>query len=172
MKDSFLSRIAFFIVGRCLMVYLLLSLCGCSAQRGVLTVQKDSVRTVISERVVYRDTVIHVPVPAEQDHAVLQDTDTSRLSTSLAESEAFVLEGKLHHTLRNKSELLQPINIKMPELVRQTEHSHLAARTITVEVERELTRWQKFIQAIGLGAFVAACAAVIYMVVRFVRKFI
>ena len=151
---------------------ILLVMVGCSTPRIAIDSQKDSIRTVISERVVYRDTVIHVPVPAEQDRAVLQDTDTSRLATSLAESEAFVRGGKLHHTLRNRSEQLQPINLKIPERVQRTEHSRLAARTITVEVERELTIWQKFLQALGLGAFVAACAAFLYMAIRIVRKFI
>lgn len=134
--------------------------------------QRDSVRTVITDRIVYRDTVIYVPVPAESDRAVLQDTDTSFLRTSLAESEAFVSGGKLHHSLRNRNEHLQPISLKIPERVQHTDHSRLAARTVTVEVERELTRWQKFIQALGLGAFVAACAAILYMSVRIIRKFI
>lgn len=153
-------------------VYLLFSLVGCSTPRGVLTSQKDSVRTVITDRVIYRDTVIHVPVPAESDKAVLQDTDTSFLRTSLAESEAFVSGGKLHHSLRNRSEQLQPINLKLPEKILQTDNFLMKQQTVTVEVERELTRWQKMLQALGLGTFVALCAALLYMAIRIVRKFI
>lgn len=159
-------------IGMCLFIYMLLLMVGCSGPRMAVSSQHDSVRTVITDRVIYRDTVIYVPVPAESDRAVLQDTDTSILRTSLAESEAFVSGGKLHHSLRNRNELLQPISLKMPERVQHTDHSHLAARTVTVEVERELTRWQRFIQALGLGAFVAACAAILYMAVRIIRKFI
>lgn len=155
----------------CLFVYMLLLFVGCSSTRMTINSQKDSVRTVITDRVIYRDTVIYVPVPAEADRTVLQDTDTSRLRTSLAESEAFVSGGRLHHSLRNRNELLRPISLKMPERVLHTDHSRLKANTITVEVERELTRWQKFTQALGLGTFVAACAALLYMVVRIIRKF-
>ena len=145
---------------------------SCSTPRGVLTSQKDSVRTVITDRIVYRDTVIHVPVPVESGHKVLQDTDTSFLRTSLAESEAFVREGKLHHSLRNRSEQLQPINLKLPEKNLQTDNFLMKQQTVTVEVERELTRWQKLLQALGLGTFVAFCTALLYMAVRIVRKFI
>ena len=144
---------------------------SCSVQHGVLTSQKDSVRTVITDRIVYRDTVIHVPVPVESDKAVLQDTDTSFLRTSLAESEAFVLGGKLHHSLRNRNEQLQPINLKLPEKILQTANFLMKQQTVTVEIERELTRWQKLLQALGLGTFVALCAALLYMAIRIVRKF-
>ena len=127
---------------------------------------------MITERVVYRDTVIEVPVPVESDKAVMEDSDTSMLRTSLAESEAFVSGGKLHHTLRNRSELVQPINLKMPLRFLNTDRFQLAAQTITVEVERELTAWQKFMQALGLGCFVAVCALALYFAVRIIRKFI
>lgn len=165
-SDAFLA-----FLGILLLVYLLLCFVSCSTPRGVLTSQKDSVRTVITDRIVYRDTVIHVPVPAESDKAVLLDTDTSFLRTSLAESEAFVRGGKLHHSLRNRSEQLQPINLKLPEKILQTDNFLMKQHTVTVEVERELTRWQKLLQALGLGTFVALCTALLYMAVRIVRKF-
>ena len=165
-SDTFLA-----FLGVLLLVYLLLCLVSCSTPREILTSQKDSVRTVITERIVYRDTVIHVPVSAETDKAVLQDTDTSRLRTNLAESEAFVSGGKLHHSLRNRCEQLQPINLKLPQKILQTDHILLKQQTVTVEVERELTRWQKLLQALGLGTFVALCTALLYMAVRIVRKF-
>lgn len=159
-------------LGMCLFVYLLLCFVSCSTPRGVLTSQKDSVRTVISERIVYRDTVIPVPVPVESDSKVLLDTDTSFLRTSLAESEAFVRGGKLHHSLRNRSEQLRPINLKLPEKILQTDSFLMKQQTVPVEVERELTRWQKLLQALGLGTFVALCAALLYMAIRIVRKFV
>ena len=160
------------VLGLCLFVYILLCFTSCFAPRGVVSSQKDSIRTVITERVVYRDTIIEVPVPTESDKAILGDTDTSLLRTSLAESEAFVSGGKLHHTLRNRNELLQPINMKMPVRFLNTDRFQLAAQTVTVEVERELTAWQKFMQALGLGCFVAVCALALYFAVRILRKFI
>lgn len=156
---------------RYLLIILSLCLVSCSTLHRTVTGQKDSVRTVITERIVYRDTVIHLPVPAESDNAVLQDTDTSFLRTSLAESEAFVSGGRLHHSLRNRSEQIQPIYLKLPEKILQTDNFLMKQQTVTVEVERELTRWQKLLQALGLGTFVALCTALLYMAVRIVRKF-
>lgn len=151
-------------------IFIIVIFISCSTPRMAIESQKDSVRTVITDRIVYRDTVIHVPVPVESDKAVLLDTDTSFLRTSLAESEAFVRGGKLHHSLRNRSEQLQPINLKLPEKILKTDNFLMKQQTVTVEVERELTRWQKLIQALGLGTFVALCAALLYMAVRIVRK--
>lgn len=167
-NGNFLARLCAFALG----LIVLFCLCSCGAQRGVLTAQKDSVRTVISERVIYRDTVIHVPVPAESDKAVLRDTDTSLLQTSLAVSEAWVSDGNLHHTLRNRSDSVRIVPIKIPEKRRNIEQYNFQTRTVTVEVERELTRWQKFIQSLGLGAFVAACAAILYLAIRIIRRFL
>ena len=145
---------------------------ACSVPCCMIVPQKDSVRTVITDRIVYRDTVIHVPVPAESDKAVLQDTDTSFLRTSMAESEAFVSGGKLHHSLRNRSEQLRPISLKLPEKILSTDNFLMKQQTVTVEVERELTRWQKVLQTLGLGTFVALCATLLYMAIRIIRKFI
>ena len=158
-------------LGMCLFIYLLLCFVSCSTPRGALASQKDSVRTVITDRIVYRDTVIHVPVPVESDNAVLPDTDTSFLRTSLAESEAFVRGGKLHHSLRNRSEQLQPINLKLPEKILQTDNFLMKQQTVTVEVERELTRWQKLILSLGQGTFVAGIAVALWLIIRVVRKF-
>ncbi len=166
-SDTFLA-----FLGVLLLVYLLLCFVSCSTPRMAIESQKDSVRTVITDRIVYRDTVIHVPVPAESDNTVLLDTDTSFLRTSLAESEAFVREGKLHHSLRNRSEQLRPINLKLPEKILQTDNFLMKQQTVTVEVERELTRWQKLLQALGLGTFVALCTALLYIAIRIVRKFV
>ena len=154
----------------CLLIYGLLCMSGCSVKRAALCTHSDCIKTVTTERIVYRDTAIYIPMPTESEKTMTQDTDTSFLQTSLAESEAFVSGGRLHHFLRNKNKLLQPVNVKIPEKVVRTTNSRLATRTVTVEVERELTRWQKLLQALGLGTFVALCAALLYMAVRIVRK--
>lgn len=156
----------------CMFLYLILCLVGCSTPRMASDSQRDSVRIVFQDRVIYKDSLIYVPVPAEQDHSVLQDTDTSRLTTSLAESEAFVSGGKLHHTLRNKTEALVPIILKLPNRVQSTEHYHLSARTEIVQVPRELTRWERFIHTLGIGTFVALCLAIIYIILRIIRRII
>lgn len=156
----------------CLFIYILLCFASCGTPRNMQVPQKDSIRTMISERIIYRDTIVYVPVPDESEKAVLQDTDTSRLQTGLAESEAFVSGGRLNHTLRNRHDVLQPIYLSIPEKARETEHFQLAARTVTVEVEKQLTPWQRFLQGLGQGAFVAGLAAILFIIVRIIRKFI
>lgn len=153
-----------------MLIYLLLSLVGCSTQRMAIDSQKDSTLTVITERIVYRDSLIYVPVPAETDNATLAATDTSRLSTSLAESEAYVSDGVLHHSLRNKPDALIPININLPNKVQTTERTSLSRQIVTVEVERELTTWQRLLLMLGQGTFVALLGIILYIILKIVRK--
>ena len=115
--------------------------------------RQDSV--VVNVREVVRDTVIMVQVPDESDRAVLPDSDTSRLSTSLAESEAYVKDGKLHHTLRNRSEQMLPVRLQYVERLRSERTSQLASVREVVEVPRELTTWQRFIMGVGWAALLA-----------------
>lgn len=164
------ADMVFILLMLCLFIYILLSVSSCSAPRETLTGRRDSIQTKFSERIIYRDTTIYVPIPVEHDNSAMLDTDTSRLRTSLAESEAFVYGGKLHHTLRNLHEALVPIYLKLPERILQTEHTHLAARTVTVEVERKLTHWQQLFLTLGQGTFVAALAVIAYLFIRIIRK--
>ena len=130
-----------------------LILAGCAPARHATEIQKDSV--VVNVREVVRDTVILVQVPDESDRAVLPDSDTSRLSTSLAESEAWVSDGRLHHTLRNRSEQVLPVHVQYVDRVRTERSSQLATVREVVEVPRKLTPWQRFIMSVGWVALLA-----------------
>ena len=134
-----------------------LLLCSCAAQRAAQETQRDSVRVETIERTVYKDSIIFVPLPAENDAASLPDSDTSRLETSLAESEAFVKDGQLHHCLRNKETLL-PVPVKLPSVIRQEYAYALRDRKVVevVEVERELSWWQHTLLSLGSGLLAAA----------------
>lgn len=134
-----------------------LLLCSCAAQRAAQETQRDSVRVETIERTVYKDSIIFVPLPAENDAASLPDSDTSRLETSLAESEAFVKDGQLHHSLRNKETLL-PVPVKLPSVIRQEYAYALRDRKVVevVEVERELSWWQHTLLSLGSGLLAAA----------------
>lgn len=134
-----------------------LLLCSCAAQRAAQETQRDSVRVETIERTVYKDSIIFVPLPAENDAASLPDSDTSRLETSLAESEAFVKDGQLHHSLRNKETLL-PVPVKLPSVIRQEYAYALRDRKVVevVEVARELSGWQRTLQVLGGGMLAAA----------------
>lgn len=127
---------------------------SCGPAKVTQDYQKDSVVTVIKDTTIYRDSIIYVKIEAEKNSAVLPDTDTSRLSTRFAESEAYVSNGQLHHSLRNKSEALIPIETKIPITIHFESKATIRDKRIVevVEVEKQLSRWHKFIQMIGYGA--------------------
>lgn len=127
---------------------------GCGPARVVQETQKDSVSVIIKDTTIFRDSIIYVKVEAEQQIAVMPDTDTSYLATRYAESEAYVRKGQLHHSLRNRSEAILPIETKIPVTIHFESRSSINDRHAveTVEVEKQLSRWQRFIMALGYGA--------------------
>lgn len=141
---------------------------SCGPAKVVQDYQKDSVVTVIKDTTIYRDSIIYVKIEAEKDSVVLPVTDTSRLSTRFAESEAYVSNGQLHHSLRNKSEALIPIETKIPITIHFESKATLRdKRTVeVVEVEKQLSRWQKFIQALGYGVLIAV---ILWIAKKFIR---
>ena len=143
---------------------------ACSAPRVIQDYQRDSVVYIVKDSLILRDSIVLVPVPQEGATVVLPNTDTSRLETSVAKSVAFVNErGQLCHTLTNKDALL-PVSITIPTKV-HTEHREKAMvwkQVETIEVEKELSRWQRFIQALGYGLLLAC----VLWLINKVRKFV
>ena len=141
---------------------------SCGPAKVIQDYQKDSVVTVIKDTTIYRDSIIYVKIEAEKDSAVLPDTDTSRLSTRFAESEAYVSNGQLHHSLRNKSEALIPIETKIPITIHFESKATIRDKRIVevVEVEKQLSRWQKFIQSLGYGVLIAV---ILWIAKKFIR---
>lgn len=137
----------------------LLAICGlagaCATPKVVQDHQRDSVVVIVKDSLVLKDSVVLVEIPTERERLVVAATDTSVLETSVARSEAFVADGKLHHTLTNKDALL-PVKITIPEKV----HTELREKAMvvrqTIEVEKELSRWQNFIQMLGYGVLIAS----------------
>ena len=124
---------------------------------------KDSIR--------FRDSLVLVPVPEGADKAKLQDTDTSFLQTSMAESEAFVKDGVLHHSLRNRSEAVIPIRITIPERIRTEEKglTRYLKQVERIEVKKELSRWQRFLQGIGYAVLIAGAFWLAWKLSKIVR---
>lgn len=133
---------------------LALTSCGTAA---TLTEQRDSLVIHVRDSVVYRDSIIYVPVPEGGDKAKLPDTDTSFLQTSVAESEAYVKDGILHHSLRNRSEAIIPIKVSIPVRIHSEERglTRYLKEVQRIEVEKELSRWQRFLQSVGWSALIA-----------------
>ncbi len=109
---------------------------GCCPCRHLTTTTRDSVRveTVIrTERV--PDTVF-VEVPVESVRQTVRDT-TSHLETTFAVSDARINpDGSLSHSLENKAQK-RPVPTEKEIVYRDR------LDTKIVEVERELTRWQR-----------------------------
>jgi hypothetical protein len=143
-------------------------LTACGTQKVVTDIQRDSVAVIVRDSVIFRDSVVLVEVPKEGDKAVLPDSDTSHLETTIAESVAWVADGRLHHTLRNKDAAIIPVTIKMPERLHYEGRDRLIYNRIveTIEVEKELSRWQRFLQTIGWVVIIGLAGYIITRVVR------
>lgn len=125
-----------------LSIFLISILCSCSPkiypQAG--TDVTDSVR--IEVRTEYRDTTIFVFVPDESVENTTSDT-ISRLHTSVAESVAEVRNGMLYHSLRNRDTARLQHHFRAPTKMVTKEHKQLITNRVVVEVEKELSWWQK-----------------------------
>lgn len=148
----------------------LLSLVVSCAAPKVMLEQRDSTVIHIKDSIRFRDSLVLVPVPEGADKAKLPDTDTSFLQTSVAESKAFVKDGVLHHFLRNRSEAVIPIRITIPERIRTEERglTRYLKQVERVEVEKELSRWQRFLQGLGWTALIA----VVLWIINKVRQLV
>ena len=143
---------------------------ACAAPKVVQDYQRDSV-VVIRDSVRFRDSLVLVPVPQGSDKAVLPDSDTSRLETDIAESVAYVADGQLHHALRNKDAALIPVTIKLPERIHYETRDKIIYNRIveTVEVEKELSRLQRFMMSLGWVVLIGAVAWLAWKMYRLVR---
>ena len=145
----------------------LLFLFSCAAPRVIEQTQRDSLYVEYRERIVH-DTVMYEP-PQESTYIQTKDT-TSHLETSLAESDASIVDGILYHSLRNK-----PQKIPVPVVV--TVHDATIAQssvlTKIVEVPAKLTkaqeRWIRLGKwATGILSLLAA-AAIAGIVIKFAK---
>ena len=124
-------------------------LASCASLRTADIVQNDSTYVEVKETVIYKDSIVYINIPVESDKAVLPPDDSSHLETSIAESDAYLRNGKLTHTLRNKSEAIRPVEIKVPEARVQKAEVLYRDRIIEKIVEKPLTAWQSFFISSG-----------------------
>lgn len=154
-----------------LAILALAGIAGCGPARVIQESQKDSVSVIVKDTTIFRDSIIYIKVEAEKDSVVLPDTDTSFLSTRYAESEAYVRHGQLHHSLRNRSEALIPIETKIPITIHFESKSSIKDKYTAeiVEVEKQLSKWQRFVMAMGYGLLALLLAWLIRTLARLFR---
>ena len=144
-------------------------LASCATPKAAQDYQRDSVIVHIKDSLVMRDSIVMVPVPSGSATSILPDTDTSRLETDIAVSEAYVKNGNLFHSLRNKDAVI-PVRIVIPERIYTMEKEKALVRKQVeiVEVEKQLSKWQSFIMSLGYVVLIA----VVIWVIRTLYKYI
>ena len=145
----------------------LLFLFSCAAPRVIEQTQRDSLYVEYRERIVH-DTVMYEPA---QESAYIQTKDTtSHLETSLAESDASIVDGVLYHSLRNKP---QKIPVPVVVTVHDTTVVQGSVHTEIIEVPAKLTKAQERWIRIGKWATgilsLLAAAAIAGIVVKFAK---
>ena len=151
----------------CLYIICALMMVGCGAYKRLpIAEQKDSVSVVIKERVIVKDSLIYVEVPAESESVIIPDTDTSRLETSLAKSEAWVSNGQLNHTLKHKPDVRLSKIVSIPIYLRSEDTKSLAEKVIIKEVEKDLTSWQSFRMTLGTLFIIGISLWLVFLLFR------
>ena len=113
--------------------------------------QRDTVTTIrIVDRIVYRDSLVEVPVPQGETSGSGHVRDTTDIiETDLAVSGVEIKDGKFRHWLRNKSEALILYHIKLPQREVTTEMRNKVVLRDVRYVEKQLSGWQKAMMAGG-----------------------
>lgn len=120
-------------------------LSSCAIQRPPVIQYRDILRVEVRDHLIH-DTVA-VPVPVEAEKVVTRDT-SSHLENSLASSDAIVSGGLLHHSLQTKPQTLH-VPVAVPARDSIIYRDREVVKEVPVEVERQLTFWQRF----RIGAF-------------------
>lgn len=142
---------------------------GCGVPKVVQDYQRDSVAYIVRDTTIFRDSVVYVQVPTESDKALVFQTDTSRLETSVAKSEAFITEGgRICHTLTNKDALI-PIEVKLPKYIHTERKDFVRSVREVVEVEKALSKWQNFIMTLGYGLLIAVAAWLVWKLTKIIQ---
>ena len=115
-----------------------------------------------------RDSLIYVPIPLESNQVIVAVGDTSRLETSVAQSEAYVgSDGFLHHKLENKRTKL-PAIVPVTGTYIYTGVTQKEAHTLTkIEYrDKPLSWWQ----SLKIGAFWWLLGGLVLCLVILFRK--
>lgn len=141
-------------------MFLVACLSGCAAKR-VTSIQQDSVRVEVRERVELVIDTITVAIPDISETVTTRDT-TSRLENDYAFSYAAVAGGLLHHSLATKPQLRR-LAYQRPVYSRDSIIYRNYYRDITTEVQRELS-WLQRAQISGFWALLIIFS--IFLIIR------
>ena len=147
----------------------LLLVCSCGPARVITSTAQESERIQVRESVTFVPCLVTVRIPEIQETRRTRDT-SSHLENKYAASDAIVHpDGTLEHSLRTKpQETPQIVNvprIQRDSVIERSATSETQTETIR-EVERPLSRWQRF----RLAAFWPLLAFAIIALARFIRQ--
>lgn len=153
-------------------------LSGCGVQKHIPVVQtviRDSVAVHVKDSTIFHIDTVKVAIPDESRAAIIASSDSSHLETSVATSDAYIDSlGRLHHSLDNKAGATLEKEIQVPETFHsqdtETFHEKDEKETITIEVERELTWWQKLWMTSGKILWGLVAGALMLMLGKLVLK--
>lgn len=151
----------------------LLSASSCGAARHVSPSVTDSTRVEVHTVTETVHDTAYVELPVIVERVVTRDT-TSTLENDYARSEASVQDGFLHHSLETKP-VRHPVQVETKIVYRDSIIFRDRIKTQTVEVERQLTKWQSFKMRTG-GAtltllLLAIVTAALYLFLHFKNPF-
>lgn len=156
-------RIAFFIFV-CFAVTV-----SCSPR--VYPVQRDTVTvTNTVERIVYRDSLIKVPVPQGETSSSGDVRDTTDIiETDIAVSGVEIKDGRFRHWLRNKSDavIMHPVKLPCRE-VETTRDNKVLVRDVQL-VEKDLSWWQKTAQIFGYAAMLILLVSIVIKCLKWAK---
>ena len=151
----------------------LLGASSCGAARQVPPSVTDSTRVEVHTVTETVHDTAYVELPVIVERIVTRDT-TSTLENDYARSEATITDGFLHHSLETKT-VRHPVQVETKIVYRDSIIFRDRIQTQTVEVERQLTKWQAFKMRTG-GAtltllLLAIVTAALYLFLHFKNPF-
>lgn len=151
-----------------LLIILAVAVSTLSCSPKIYPVQRDTVTvTNTVERIVYRDSLIEIPVPQGEASSSGDVRDTTDIiETDLAVSGVEIKDGKFLHWLRNKSDavIMHPIKLPFRE-VETTRDNKVLVRDVQL-VEKDLSWWQKTMMAGGYVLLGAVILTIVFGILR------
>lgn len=141
----------------------ILNSCGVCKNCEYRTPVTDSIYIERIDSVFIKDTILKVQMRDSLVYAVADSA--SHLETDVALSDAWIEEGKLHHRLENKRDLV-PIKVAVPKAISTEKHY---IRQVVVQKVNELTQMQSFWMVLGK---IFACICIVIIIIQGVRRWI
>jgi len=129
----------------------------------------DSTKVEVRTEVKTLLDTVYVELPVIVEKVATLDT-ASMLENQYAKSEALVESGILHHSLEIKPVSL-PVKVETQIVHRDSLVYCDRVQTVTVEVEKKLTFWQKVQMRLGLVAILLLAIVVIYSIFLIINHF-